>query len=525
MAQPFVYPEYPFAPFLDALGGDFFSDDPVLQGIMRHHGLAPGSPGWERLAACGRYVATTGARQADLADRPDSLPVLDPFDPWGQPHEVGLRVHPETERVLAFALKAGAATDPHPLIRYGLAYLHGQVGEAGVNCPLACTDGLVRALRELGGCPECGSVLQHILSQEPGAPVHAAQFVTEIQGGSDAAENAVLARPQPDGTWRLFGKKWFCSNAWAQYWAVTARPEGGPRGSRGVGLFVVPRELPAGRPNGFRMDRLKDKLGSRALPTGEVTIDGAVGWQLGDLGSGLSNMVRIVLTTSRFWNALLAASTIRAAERIARCYAGFRSAFGQRICEFPLVADTLATLARDARHYTAAGFEALAAWEAAVAPARDGGRPDADAAVRSRILVMLAKTCATERATTRVHDAMMVLAGNGIEERFSPLPRLWRDAAILETWEGPHGLLLTRCLLDLAKYGAADDPRGMVALLLGADPGPEVVEGLGDRLGSVLAARDPMAQALGFRSLAHDLYDEIGALAAARALGSTQSAR
>jgi alkylation response protein AidB-like acyl-CoA dehydrogenase len=231
-------------------------------------------------------------------------------------------------------------------------------------------------------------------------------------------------------------------------------------------------------------------------------------------------MVRIVLTTSRFWNALLAASTIRAAERIARCYAGFRSAFDQRIGEFPLVAQSLAELATDARNYTAAGFEVLSAWEAAAAPLREGRRPDADAAVRARILVMLAKTCATERATQRVHDAMMILAGNGIEERFSALPRLWRDAAILETWEGPHGLLLTRSLLDLRKFGGADDPQAMTALLLGVEPGCSAVGPLSGRLASLLALREPAGQVLAFRDWARDLYDALGAVAAGRALGA-----
>jgi alkylation response protein AidB-like acyl-CoA dehydrogenase len=521
MAQPWSYPDYPFTGFLEAVGRDFFADDPELQTILKHYGLQEGTTAWDRIADYGRYVATTGVTQADLADRPDTLPTLLPFDAWGDPHPVGLAVHPSTERVLADALKAGAATDPDPRVRYALAFLHGQVGEAGVNCPLACTDGLVRAVQELGGTQECRAAVGHILAQTPDAPVHAAQFVTEVQGGSDAAENAVVARRQPDGSWRLYGKKWCCSNAWAQYWAITARPEDAPDGPRGVALFVVPRELPPGRPNGFRMDRLKDKLGSRALPTGEMTLDGATGWQLGELGAGLSNMVRIVLTTSRFWNALLAASTIRAAERIARAYAGFRSAFGQQVADFPLVADTLQTLASDARNYTAAGFELLAAWEAASAPQRNGLAPDADAAVRARILVMLAKTCATERATQRVHDAMMVLAGNGIEERFSALPRLWRDAAILETWEGPHGLLLTRSLLDLRKFGAAESPHAMTGLLLGDDPDPAVVGPLGDRLGELLGDPDKSAQILAFRDWARDFYDALGELAWHRAAGET----
>ncbi len=504
---------YSFDSYREGLGSDFFADDPDFSTLLRHHGLE-NQDEWKRVARYGVFVASSATAGAEASDRPDALPRLVPFDAYGDPHPVGVEVHPATRRVLAAALRAGTASHPDPLVRYALAYLQGQTGEAGVNCPLACTDGFVRAAQELAGGKECQAALAHVLTQAPGGPVHAAQFVTEVQGGSDAATNQVEARPQPDGSVRLFGRKWFCSNPWAQYWVVTGRPSGAPQGPRGVALYVVPRELPPGRANGFRIDRLKDKLGTRSLPTGEVTLDGAIGWPLGELGSGLSNMVRIVLTTSRFWNALQSASYMRAAERITSSYATFREAFGRPISEFPLVAATLSDLRRDRRNYLAAAFELLAAWRLA-----DAEGVTRDQAARHRILMMLGKTCATRRCTQRLHDAMMVLGGNGIEERFSALPRLWRDAAILETWEGPHGLLLARSLLELHKFGAADDPRGMTRLLLGSGAADEVAEELGGRLGGLLALGESVERAVGFRDWASDLYDSLGASASARIFG------
>ncbi len=504
-------PEYSFAGYQESLSDDWFADDPDLQTLLRHYGLAD-EAAWKRLASHGKFAASSAAACADAVDRPDALPRLRPYDAFGVPDPMGVEVHPSVKRVLAAALRAGVSSEPNVWLRYGMAYLQGQSGESGVVCSLACTDGLVRALQELDGGPECAAALSHILMQAPGGPVHGAQFVTEAQGGSDAATNTLRAVPHGDGSYRLYGRKWFCSNLWAQYWAVTARPDGAPEGPRGVGLFVVPREHPTGTNSGWTADRLKDKLGTRALPTGEIRFHGAPAWPLGAMQSGLSNTVRIVLSTSRFWNALAAAAALRQAERVVHAYARFRQAFGKAIAEFPLVEWTMQMLTDERRRYTAAAFETLAAWEAAEAPGAS-----ADEQARLRVLMMLAKTCATRRSTGRIHDAMMVLGGNGIEERFSPLPRLWRDGAILETWEGPHGLLLGRSMMELRKFGAADDPGAWTRLLLGEGAADAVADPLAARLGPLLREEDAVAQALGFRDWAADLYDAIGDLAASRA--------
>jgi acyl-CoA dehydrogenase len=493
---------YSFRPYLDALGADWWADDPELQAVLRHHGLAE-EKALAKISRYGIYAASAANAGANATDRPGELPYLTPFDDHGNPHPVGLHVPQATKRNLAAALRAGAACEPNLLARYGMAYLHMQSGEGGVVCSLACTDGFVRAVDELESGPEATAAAAHIRLQSPHAPVHAAQFVTEVQGGSDAGTNTVRAEPQPDGSYLLTGKKWFCSNAWAQYWAVTARPDGAPEGPRGVALFMVPRVI-GGAPNGFRLDRLKDKLGTRSLPTAEMTLVGARAWPVGDLQSGLSNMVRIVLSTSRFWNALWGAAALRSAERITVAYAEFRHAFGRPIRDYPLVAQTLDDLRTDRRHHLAAVFNVLAAWERS----RGAGCSREDQ-VRARILIMLAKTCGTRRATQRIHDAIMVLAGNGIEERFSALPRLLRDAVIMETWEGPHGLLLTRSLMDIRRFGAAEDPGSFVNLMLG---GPDDSD-LGARLGSILGDANPRSALVAFRDWAGDLYDALGARA------------
>jgi len=507
---------YTFAAYLQALGEDYWSDDPDLAALLAHHGLDD-TDSLQRLSHWGRYAATEAAVGADATDQPGNLPRLVTSDYYGQPHPVGVELPYATHKVLADSLKAGLASEPNVHLRYALAYLSSQVGDAGVMCPLACTDGLVRALQELGAGAAGERALQHILSQEEDAPVHGAQFVTEVQGGSDAGTNRVRAVPQGDGSYRLYGQKWFCSNIWAQYWAVTARPEDAPAGSRGVALFLVPRELPRGVANGFRVDRIKDKLGTRSLPTVEMTLDGAVAWPLGEERAGLSNVVRIVLTTSRFWCATAATGFIRSAERIATAYAGFREAFGHPIAEYPLVAQTLADLQWDRRRLLAGAFELLAIWERVVTAERAGETPSADDALRTRLLVMMAKMVTTRRASTRVHDAMMILGGNGIEERFSALPRLLRDAIILETWEGPHGLLTSRLMLDIQKYGGSEDPVALVTLLLGEGAEDGECRQLATWLGEILSTADEIQRAVAFSSWVDACYDCFGEVSWRRA--------
>ena len=509
---------YSFDSWRESLGRDFFADDEALHAILAHHGLTGGAAR-ARVERYGVYAARSMSDGADANDRPHELPQVIGYDPWARPDPRGVEVHPATKRLLAASLRAGAATEPDVVVRYAMTYLGAQVGEAGVSCPLACTDGFVRAVDELDCAEPVKAAAAHIRMQSPGGPVHAAQFVTEAQGGSDAATNVVHAEPVGDGSYRLSGNKFFCSNLPAQYWAVTARPADGPAGPRGVALFMVPREID-GAANGFRVERLKDKLGTRALPTAEITLDGAIGWPIGPLQAGLSNMVRIVLTTSRFWTGLAGIGFIRAAERIATTYADFRHAFGGPIARFPLVAASLDRLRRDRVHMLAAAFDILAAWESASHP-----DVDRDTAARARILIMLFKTWATRRATQRVHDAIMVLGGNGIEERFSPLPRLLRDAVILETWEGPHGLLLARGLHDLQRFGAQDDPEAMARVLLPASADSGSVSRIGAALGSVLRTTDEHARMLAFQEFTDDLLDSIGSIAWADVSGGSSAPR
>jgi alkylation response protein AidB-like acyl-CoA dehydrogenase len=475
---------YHFDPYLDARSQDWFGDDALLGRLLDE--LAPVADR-SRLAPWGRSVAGPLRALAEESARPENAPRLLHHDAYDR--RIDSIVLPASTHE-ALSLVAGdavlGALQGDPFVHYAMVYLLAQNGEAGVACSVACTDGLVRALDALGDGEPHRRALKQVRDSSPGRYAHAAQFVTEIQGGSDVPANVV--RAVSDGeAFRLRGQKWFCSNINADWFLVTARSDSATGTEPPVGLFLVPAFVDEAsrsenRRNGYCIDRLKDKLGTRELATAEVTFDGAVAWSVGPLDRGLPNLLRYVLTPSRFACVVFAAAALRQAERIAGDYARFRHAFGRPIADYPLVARTLDRIARARAASLSGMFELLRLWQAAEA---DGYR--GDDAVRFRILLSLAKPVWTRRATTLLHDAMMVLGGNGIEERFSTLPRLFRDCVIMETWEGPHSLLYTQALNDLVRFDV--DPADFVHRVTD-HPSPALVDGLAAAMAATRRGED-----------------------------------
>jgi alkylation response protein AidB-like acyl-CoA dehydrogenase len=448
---------YSFDAFREAIGGDWYADDALLAGLLDRY-AGPDAAQRRAVERFGTDVAGPLARLAEASARPENAPRLRTFDAWHR--RVDEIVLPASTHE-ALSIVAGrerlGALHGDPFAFYAKTYLAHQNGEAGVACSLACTDGLTRLLAALGDRDEHAGALAAMRASSGERVVHAAQFVTEIQGGSDVGANAVEAVPDGDA-FRLHGAKWFCSNVNADWYLVSARPRGAPAGSRGVAIFLVPAFAHDGdgRRNGYTIDRLKDKLGTRELATAEVTFDGARGWPIGPLDRGLPNLVDHVLATSRIACVIYAASTLRQCERIVGAYARFRTAFGRPIGDYALVRGTLGDIAVARERALAVAFELVRLW-----PAKDGSPEAAD----FRVLLSLAKPVLTRRASELAHDAMLLLGANGIEERFSPLPRLYRDAAVMETWEGPHNVLFAQALRDLARLGV--DPQGFAARVSG----------------------------------------------------------
>jgi acyl-CoA dehydrogenase len=350
-----------------------------------------------------------------------------------------------------------------------LLYLLAYAGEGGHACPVVCTAGLIGALRAHGSPELRERFLPPLLETDYDRAQRGAQFLTERQGGSDVGANRVAAARDGDA-WRLTGEKWFCSVADADQFLVTARPEDAPAGTRGIGCFLVPR-LVDGGVNRFRIRRLKDKLGTRALATGEIEFEGALAYALGTPEEGFRIAAGVVLNTSRWLNALGSTGLMRRAYLEASSFARARGAFGRPIAAFPLVRENLAVMKAEEQ----AALASTLALTALVACIDDGSASDDDATAH-RILVNANKFVTSLAATRTVRRGIEALGGNGTIEDFSPLPRLYRDAIVFESWEGTHNVLCAQVVRDLGRLDAVDLVLARVRDRLPDTDGADVVE-------------------------------------------------
>jgi alkylation response protein AidB-like acyl-CoA dehydrogenase len=244
--------------------------------------------------------------------------------------------------------------------------------------------------------------------------------------------------------WRLFGEKWFCSNVDAEAILTLARPDGAPEGTRGLGLFLVLRDRD-GRRNGLRIDRLKDKLGVRSMPTGEVTLDGAVGELVGDVGAGFKQMAEM-LNLSRMYNAVCSIGLARRAIHESTEYLRARRTFGRPAIEHALVRETLADLNAE----EIGGKHLVFTLTHHLGRADQGSAPDQ---LLVRILTPLVKYATAKTAVWAASEGIELHGGNGYIED-SVMPRLLRDAQVLPVWEGTTNILVLDALRACAKTAA-----------------------------------------------------------------------
>jgi hypothetical protein len=251
-------------------------------------------------------------------------------------------------------------------------------------------------------------------------------WATELHGGSDVGATATVARAE-GAAWCLSGLKWFTSNADSGLALATARPEGAPEGGAGLGCYLVPDVLPDGAPNGFWIRRLKDKLGTRGLATGEIELEDTWALEIAGPGAGLKVMME-ALGYSRIHNAVAACGVQRRALLEALCWTGHREAFGGIIGTYPTIRDTLLDLAAELEASTALAFEAGIAFDAALI--------DEDRRPWLRTATALAKYRTAEQGVRAAARAIELVGGNGYTEDW-PTARLFRDAMVLPVWEGP----------------------------------------------------------------------------------------
>lgn len=429
-----------------------FAADTHLQAVARHHlGAAAFDAeraGWH---AFGAECATVLDEWVRETNRDENLPRLRRWDGIGTRTEEVV-FHPRYldigERIYRTGVMSRYAEPGNEFAQLVYAYLGATNGEGGHLCPLACTAGLIKILQQVAPPEVADRFLPGLLRTDRAHPehFHGAQFLTEIQGGSDVGANACVATPADDGTWRINGEKWFCSVIDADLYLMSARPEGAAAGTRGLAAFVVPRVLPDGRTNGVHVRRLKYKLGTRSMASGEADFRDAVAWPVAVEG-GFKPLVEIVLNTSRLYNAIASCGSMRRVQTEAEAYAAHRKAFGQPIGRFPLVKQTLERI-RQTTEASVAGTFALAALADQITC---GTAPEHGAALY-RLVVNMNKYRTSLDGTRLVLDGIEVFGGNGAIEEFSVLPRLLRDAIVCEQWEGTHNVLCAQVLRDMHKY-------------------------------------------------------------------------
>jgi alkylation response protein AidB-like acyl-CoA dehydrogenase len=296
------------------------------------------------------------------------------------------------------------------------------------TCPLAMTDGAAAALKASGNTRLIERALPHYLSRDPDEFWISGQWMTENAGGSDVAGTETTAREEK-GRWRLYGRKWFTSAINAQTALALARPAGAPAGSDSLALFYLEPRKPDGRWRRIVLDRLKDKLGTRELPTAEIHLEGAPAELVGEARHGV-RQIAPMLSVTRTWNAVGALATMRRAIALARDYANRRVVFGKPLAEQPLHQDTLAGMQAEfegAFHLTFYVTELLGRAQA--------GNADEAQVNLLRLLTPLVKLWTGKLAVTIASEACECFGGAGYLED-SGIPQLLRDAQVWSIWEG-----------------------------------------------------------------------------------------
>ncbi|PZT71090.1 DNA alkylation response protein [Streptomyces sp. SW4] len=426
------------------LTGHDVADDPVLLEGVRREGAA-----WylDDLHRIGRLAGGADAqRWAEEANRYE--PVLRTHDRYG--HRVDeVDFHPAYHALMNVAVGEGLAGSAWADERAG-AHVARAAGfmvwsstDAGHGCPVSMTYAVVPALRH---APDLAKTYEPLLTSrvyDPGLRVPtekrgllAGMGMTEKQGGSDVRANTTTATEHPDGTWRLRGHKWFTSAPMNDLFLVLAQAPGG------LSCFLVPRVLPDGSRNTFRVQRLKDKLGNRSNASSEPEFDDTVAWLVGPEGKGVRTIIEMV-TMTRLDCVLGSAAGTRAALAQAVHHVRHRSAFGARLIDQPLMRNVVADLGVESEAATTLALRLAGAADRAV-------RGDTAERAFLRLATAVAKYWVCKRQPAAVAEALECLGGNGYDEA-SGMPRLYREAPLNGIWEGSGNVNALDMLRALAR--------------------------------------------------------------------------
>ena len=408
--------------------------------------------------------------ELQLADRLNE-PVLTHFDAWGNRID-HIEVSPLWRRAEVIAAEHGVVATAYErahgslsrVHQFALVYLFAPSTDV-YSCPLAMTDGAARSLVASGNEALIQRALPHLISRDPETFWTSGQWMTESTGGSDVGLSETTAREDKDGTWRLNGRKWFTSATTSQMALTLARPEGNGPGGRGLALFYVETHNEDGTLENLEVLRLKDKLGTRKVPTAELMLNDTEAIPVMGLDSGVRNITPM-LNITRSWNAITSVSGMRRAIALARDYARRRTAFGAKLSDKPLHLETLAALQAELE-----GALQLAFLTVTLLGRTEAGEANERDHALLRLMTPIAKLTTAKQAVSVASEALETFGGAGYVED-TGLPTLLRDAQVLPIWEGTTNVLSLDVLRALSR-----DHGALTAALEMAD---ELLEGLTD---------------------------------------------
>lgn len=438
--------------------GNQFDEDRVLQSYLKR--VLPPEVYREvepSLSEMG-YLAGGKLYQMQLADRLNE-PVLTQWDAWGNRID-SIEVSPLWKAAERLAAEKGVVAAAYER-RYGrfsrpyqfaLAYLFHPSTDV-YTCPLAMTDGAARTLLRSGNQTLIERALPHLTSRDPAKFWTSGQWMTESTGGSDVGTSETMARQDERGVWRLYGRKWFTSATTSPMALTLARPEGNGPGGRGLALFYLEIRDPQGQLQNLRVNRLKDKLGTRKVPTAEIMLEGTPAHLVIGTTNGVANIVPMLQIT-RTWNSVTAAAFMRRGLALARDYACKREAFGAALARKPLHLDTLAALQAEME-----GAFHLSFYLTELLGLDEAGEISAEEAELFRLLTSVVKLTTGRQAVPVISEVLESFGGAGYVED-TGLPLLLRDAQVLPIWEGTTNVLALDVLRALHKHKG----EGLVAL-------------------------------------------------------------
>jgi alkylation response protein AidB-like acyl-CoA dehydrogenase len=438
-----------------------WSDDWLLRSVLRARlppevlrAIEPGLLEMESLA--------TGLLARMQADERGSEPVFTPWDAWGNRID-RIEVTPLWREAARIAARTGLVGIPYErregvwsrLHQFALVQLFHPVSDM-YSCPLAMSDGAARALLDAGNTTLIERALPKLASRDPENAWTSGQWMTEAIGGSDVGASESIAARDADGGWRLYGRKWFTSAATSQMSLTLARPEGGAPGGSGLAMFYLETRDSGGHLNGIRIERLKDKLGTRKVPTAELTLDGTRAVLVTGTTHG-TQAIEPMLRITRAWNSVCAASFMRHGYMLAMDYAAKRRAFGAPLAELPLHAETLADLDAASAGATLLAFELLS-----LLGRQESRELDEAGAALLRLLTPLTKAVTGKQAVAACSETLEAFGGAGYLED-TMLPVLLRDAQVLPIWEGTTNVLALDALLRADFAAGASALRARIA--------------------------------------------------------------